>query len=104
MFKRISILFMPLVIAACAGKAEPTSSAAPPAPTEVVATSPAPSPSPAVAAATEGAVDFVSECTLVSSLPEAPSEFAELFGVTAGDWVDGPETAALTIVEYGDFQ
>ncbi|RME07132.1 MAG: hypothetical protein D6803_04725 [Anaerolineae bacterium] len=51
-----------------------------------------------------GSSGFVSECTLVSALPEAPSEFEALFAVTAEDWVDGPDTAALTIVEYGDFQ
>ncbi|MBE9524460.1 MAG: hypothetical protein IMY76_05140 [Chloroflexi bacterium] len=43
-------------------------------------------------------------CTLTSSVPEAPQEYVELFGVTENDWVKGPETAALTIVEYGDFQ
>jgi len=43
-------------------------------------------------------------CTLTSSEPEASEEYALLFGVTENDWVKGPETAALTIVEYGDFQ
>lgn len=43
-------------------------------------------------------------CTLTNSAPEAPSEYVELFGVTETDWAKGPETAALTIVEYGDFQ
>jgi ABC-type Fe3+-hydroxamate transport system substrate-binding protein len=50
-------------------------------------------------------------CTLTSSEPEAPAEYVELFGeyvelfgVTENDWVKGPETAALTIVEYGDYQ
>ena len=32
-----------------------------------------------------------SECTLVSSLPEAPEEYAELFAVNEDDWVSGPE-------------
>ncbi len=43
-------------------------------------------------------------CTLTSSEPEAPQEYVELFGVTESDWVKGPDTAALTIVEYGDYQ
>jgi hypothetical protein len=45
-----------------------------------------------------------SECTLVSSLPESPPEYAELFGLTEDDWVIGPEDAAVTLIEYGDFQ
>ncbi|MEN7974152.1 MAG: hypothetical protein ABFR47_10010, partial [Verrucomicrobiota bacterium] len=49
-------------------------------------------------------VELGSGCTLTSSESETPSEFVELFGVTENDWVKGPETAALTIVEYGDFQ
>lgn len=47
---------------------------------------------------------FVSECTLVSSLSEPPQEYAELFAVTEDDWVKGPEDAAITLIEYGDFQ
>jgi hypothetical protein len=45
-----------------------------------------------------------SECTLVSSLPDPPQEYAEVFAVTPDDWVLGPEDAAITIIEYGDFQ
>jgi hypothetical protein len=44
------------------------------------------------------------ECTLVSDQPDAPAEFVELFGVTEDDWAKGSETAAVTFVEYGDFQ
>ncbi len=46
----------------------------------------------------------VSECTLVSSLPDPPQQFAELFSVQEDDWVIGPEDAAITLIEYGDFQ
>ena len=45
-----------------------------------------------------------SECTLVSSLPDPPQEYAELFSVREDDWVTGPEDAAITLIEYGDFQ
>ena len=45
------------------------------------------------------------ECTLVSSdQPDAPAELVAIFGVTEGDWVKGPDTAAVTFVEYSDFQ
>ncbi len=45
-----------------------------------------------------------SECTLVSSLPDPPQEYADLFAVTRDDWVVGPEDASITLIEYGDFQ
>jgi hypothetical protein len=44
------------------------------------------------------------ECTLVSNLPEAPAELVEIFGVKDNDWVQGSDTAAVTFVEYSDFQ
>ena len=44
------------------------------------------------------------ECTLVSSQPEATSELVALLSVKENDWVSGPETAAVTFVEYSDFQ
>lgn len=45
-----------------------------------------------------------SECTLVSSLPEPSPEYADIFAVKDNDWTIGPEDAAVTIIEYGDFQ
>jgi hypothetical protein len=47
---------------------------------------------------------LLSECTVVSSQPEPPAEFVELFSVNANDWVTGREDAAVTLIEYGDFQ
>ena len=45
-----------------------------------------------------------SECTLISSVPEPDPEIADLFTVTEKDWASGPEDAAVTLIEYGDFQ
>jgi hypothetical protein len=47
---------------------------------------------------------LLSECTVVSALPEPPAEFVELFSVNENDWVVGPEDASVTLIEYGDFQ
>ena len=44
------------------------------------------------------------ECTLVSDQPEVPAELEAIFGVTEDDWVVGPDSAAVTFVEYSDFQ
>ena len=44
------------------------------------------------------------ECTLVSDQPEVPAELEAIFGVTADDWVVGSDSAAVTFVEYSDFQ
>ena len=45
-----------------------------------------------------------SECTLVSSLPEPSPEYVDIFSVKDDDWTIGPDDAAVTIIEYGDFQ
>jgi hypothetical protein len=45
-----------------------------------------------------------SGCTLVSSLPDPAQEYAEVFAVTSDDWTLGPQDAAITLIEYGDFQ
>jgi len=42
-------------------------------------------------------------CTLISSL-NAATEPSLYPSVSASDWMLGPETAAMTIIEYGDFQ
>jgi hypothetical protein len=47
---------------------------------------------------------LLSDCTVVSSLPEPSTEFVELFSVNENDWAVGPENAAVTLIEYGDFQ
>jgi hypothetical protein len=50
------------------------------------------------------AVGTQMECTLVSDQPDVPPELEAIFGVTEDDWVVGPDSAAVTFVEYSDFQ
>ena len=69
-------------------------------PTEVIPTEAAVSEPGSGVSASTGKM----ECTLVSDQPDTPAEFVEIFSVKEDDWVVGPETAAVTFVEYGDFQ
>jgi hypothetical protein len=54
-------------------------------------------------------VDFAASapasCTVVSTMPEPDAAQADLFPpVTDDDWSFGPSDAAVTILEYSDFQ
>ena len=45
------------------------------------------------------------QCTLVSAQPTPGSTEQSLFPpVSQEDWVKGPDSAGLTIIEYSDFQ
>ena len=96
--------------AAPAAEAQPTESPpteAPPTkapPTEAASTESEPADSADSGKASSVAAGAQMECTLVSDQPDIPAELAAIFGVTEDDWSKGPETAAVTIVEYGDFQ
>ncbi len=111
MFKRILpvLILTPLLLTACLGAQQITVSgdtaptATAPLPTETVKLDPTQTANP-TATQPITAADGSMACTLVSSLPDAPDQYARLFAVTADDWVQGPETAAVTLVEYSDFQ
>lgn len=120
--KPLVILFLMamLLLAACSSAAQ--SPAAEATATQAAATESEPLPTeaqpteaqPAEAEPTEteaaksggdgSAVGLQMECTLVSDQPEVPAELEAIFGVTEDDWVVGPESAAVTFVEYSDFQ
>jgi len=105
MFKRLLVIMMliPLLLAACNGAQSAVDEGA----TQAVAAPPQVTPTeaePTPTTAAPRAAGPEMECTLVSSLPEAPAELVEIFGVKENDWVQGPDTAAVTFVEYSDFQ
>ena len=125
--KPLVILFLMtmLLLAACSSAAQsptaeaPTTQAAAPEtetqpteaqPTEVLPSEAQPAeaePTEAEAAKSGGdgsAAGTQMECTLVSDQPDVPPELEAIFGVTDDDWVVGPEGAAVTFVEYSDFQ
>lgn len=116
MFKRLLVILMlvPLLLAACSGDSsdvvEEGAALAVDAPPAVEPAQPElPEPEstklePTTTTASPKVADREMECTLVSNLPEAPSELVEIFGVKDNDWVQGPDTAAVTFVEYSDFQ
>jgi hypothetical protein len=109
--KRLSVLFILILflLTACSGAEQvPVSDEPVPEaqlqPTEAAPTRAEPTEIAAPESGGDVAAGLQMECTLVSDQPEAPAELVAIFGVTEDDWVKGPETAALTIVEYSDFQ
>lgn len=107
MIKRIFVLLpgLAILLVACSSSPEtPTQTALP---TQTSATEVAiPLPSPTHEAEVDPPVtsELTSECTLVSSLPDTPPEYAQLFAIQDSDWSKGPADAAITIIEYSDFQ
>ena len=99
---RMVILLLALGLAACrAGQGQP-GNAATPAPG--ASASVAPTTRPASQAATAGP-SIPPGCTVVSPKPTPGSTQESLFPpVSDQDWVQGTATAAVTLVEYGDFQ
>lgn len=95
MLKKIILLLAltALTLAACQGSATQTQAGATAAPT-VVATSKAAIPTRDTTASTMA-------CTVVSTEPEQQSPIP---AVSDQEWIKGPETAAITIIEYSDFQ
>jgi hypothetical protein len=106
MFKRllVALMLIPLALAACSG-AQPQTVMEEAAPAVAAPPEAKPAqPDPTATTAPDVAVGPEMECTLVSNGSSAPAELVSIFGVTEDDWVEGPETAAVTIVEYSDFQ
>jgi len=104
--KIISIILAIFTIAGCSADQEPTPENFPTVPSlSVIDATPTQQLEPTHTPTTIiTAPELVSECTVVSSLPGPDDEIPDVFAVKEEDWVIGPEDAAITIIEYGDFQ
>lgn len=107
----LAFLLALFLLAACSGQEQALVTEAPlqeaeTQPTETAAATEAEPTETAITSSSEAssASGLQMECTLVSDQPDAPAEYVAIFGVTEDDWAIGPETAAVTFVEYGDFQ
>ena len=93
----LNLLFLVFALAGCQGNA--------PAAVQNTAT---PSPSPIQAtqpAATASSTPSPMGCTVVSPKPTPGPTEASLFPpIGKEDWVQGPEDASVTLLEYSDFQ
>jgi hypothetical protein len=109
MKKLLLIFVLVLALSACQGRAQTTE--APPG--ETAEASPVPAASvtaeEVVPASTAeepaGAASGPASCTVVSVRPTpGPTEESLFPPVTDQDWTIGPADAAVTIIEYSDFQ
>jgi hypothetical protein len=107
MVKTISIvlLLLALVLSACQSAGTTTTTIeefqTTPVETDQPAAPVVPSPTTGPNAASTDQV-VAAQCTVVSSL--VASEESLYPPVSDGDWIKGPETAEVTIIEYSDFQ
>jgi len=72
--------------------------------TELARPSPNQGPESGAGSAVQPINGLMSECTLVSSSTKQSSGQANIFLISEDDWTLGPDDAAVTIIEYGDFQ
>lgn len=112
------LLASSLLLAACGGSAsdtEPGQEAAAPTPTEqqaeavAQADTPEPTAPPAESEATEAPAEMpTDEAHQSLTNPTCSSiqidDDATTLPAATGEWAQGPENAAITVVEYGDFQ
>ena len=108
----VTVLLM-LMLAACQSQATPSGTAIATQELESYATqseatgevSPVPPKTEASVPQATGETAPVANCTVVSISPTPnPTEQSLLPPAGEADWVVGPETAAMTIFEYSDFQ
>jgi hypothetical protein len=93
----VIIICLALVLVACKSStsAEPTATEIPPEPTQV----------PELTSIPVSATRPPATCTVVSMRPEDQENQESPFpAVSESDWIEGPESASVTFIEYGDYQ
>lgn len=111
MLRRFLTVIIPLgwLLAACQGapvtEAPDTPLAATPQPTPSATVRRIPTATPSTQARSAATPSAQAQCTAVSRQPTpGPTEKSLFPPASASDWVEGPDTAAVTIIEYSDFQ
>jgi hypothetical protein len=102
------LLLFVIGLSACTGLATPVTIVVTATPEATSAANPPTQPAgPTTAATSSGAIgpSAPAGCTVVSPQPTAgPTEQSLFPPVQPTDWVRGPETASVTIMDYSDFQ
>jgi hypothetical protein len=74
-------------------------------PTATITTVARPAPTVILTVPTQAALSPVSGCTVITQKPTPGPTAESIFPpVSDTDWVKGPTTAKVTIIEYSDFQ
>jgi hypothetical protein len=104
----IPLLLLVFILAACGGNGQPVETEAPatlPPEPSLPTETPLPPAATSTSGTSEQAVEPAAGCTVVSTSAEPSAEQESLFPRVSGeDYVKGPETAKVTIIEYSDFQ
>jgi hypothetical protein len=98
-----------LLLGACSGTAEPTATDAPeqePATATSRPATSAPTEEPTLPPPTkaEPAGEQTTARPQETTEPPAPTPDTSFLDVQPGEWVHGPDDAAVTVIEYSDFQ
>jgi hypothetical protein len=99
--RKLIVLLLMLTVVALAGCLPQTHAS----PTSTVTSTAHPAPTGLVTVPAQAALLPGSGCTAVTQKP-TPGPTAESIypPITSTDWVKGPDSAKVTMIEYGDFQ
>jgi hypothetical protein len=99
--RKVILLFLILIsviLAGCLPQVQVT-------PTFTATTIARPAPTVALTVPAESAISPASSCTVITKKPTpGPTPVSTYPPVTDSDWVKGPASAKVTIIEYSDFQ
>ncbi len=99
--RKIVLLFLMLIAVVLSGCLPQTQAS----PTSTTTTVAHPAPTTVVTVPAQASILPDSGCTVITQKP-TPGPTAETIypPITGADWIKGPDTAKVTILEYSDFQ